>query len=58
MSRGEGSGYDVDGPVLSDRLTYINLAETVLGLDVFLGPIRLCECVNEEPGDGEGVKGI
>jgi hypothetical protein len=39
--------------VLSDTLRYINLAEVALGLVELRGPMHLCACVSEEPGDGK-----
>ena len=41
--------------VLSDTLTYINLAEVALGLVALRGPMHLCACVSEERGDREGA---
>ena len=55
VSRGEGRGYGVCAPVLSDTLIYINLAGLATGLVASRGPMHLCACVSEERGDGEGA---
>jgi hypothetical protein len=46
VSRGEGSGEDVDDTLLSDTLRYINLTKVTTGPVAFLwtdAPVYMCE---------------
>ncbi len=51
VSRGEGSGEDVDDTLLSESLRYINLTEVTTGPVALCGLMHLCICVSEECGD-------